>query len=78
MMKKYDDIAIRPYTHKELKALYDVSWMTLQHWLKPFEKEIGPKVGHYYNVKQVEVIFGRLGLPGNVSEEILSQSRQER
>ncbi len=29
-MKKYEDLAIRPYTHKELMVLYEVSWKTFQ------------------------------------------------
>lgn len=60
-MKK--NVITRPYMHKELAALYQVSWMTLRRWLRPFEPELGKKIGHYYNVKQVTIIFARLGLP---------------
>lgn len=54
---------IKPYTHKELAALYGVSWLTFQKWLKPFETEIGSKNGHFYSTRQVEIIFSKLGLP---------------
>lgn len=70
MMNKHNGIVIRPYTHKELAALYGVSWITFQKWLKPFESEIGLKNGHFYNTRQVEIIFEKLGLPSvHVSDE---------
>jgi hypothetical protein len=62
-----NDIIIRPYTHKELASLYGVSWVTLQKWLKPFEREIGHKIGHFYTTKQVEIIFEKLGWPKGLS-----------
>lgn len=63
VMNKHNGIVIRPYTHKELAALYGVSWLTFQKWLKPFEEEIGIKNGHFYNTRQVEIIFAKLGYP---------------
>jgi hypothetical protein len=61
-------VPIRAYTHKELAALYDVSWPTFQRWLEPHAEVIGPKLGHFYNAKQVESIFEKLGRPGNSSK----------
>ncbi len=54
---------IRSYSHKELAALYRVSWPTFQVWLKPFSDYIGKKVGYFYTIKQVEKIFESLGHP---------------
>ena len=31
--------------------------------LKPFEKEIGERVGWFYNVNQVRIIFEKLEVP---------------
>lgn len=56
-------IIIRPHTHAELALLYGVSWKTLQRWLKRYEKEIGPKIGHFYSANQVNVIFRFIGPP---------------
>jgi hypothetical protein len=64
-MFKRNGIPIRPYTHKELTTLYHVSWPTLQRWLKPFEDLIGEKNDHFYNAKQIEIIFENLGAPDN-------------
>jgi hypothetical protein len=70
MMNKQNEIAIKPYTHKELAVLYGVSWLTFQKWLKPFEAVIGMKNGHFYNTRQVEIIFEKLGFPSvNVPNE---------
>lgn len=62
-MRESNGIVIKRYTHKELANLYEVSWLTFQKWLKPFEKEIGLKTGHFYNSRQVETIFEKLGWP---------------
>jgi hypothetical protein len=58
------NITIRPYTHRELALLYGVSWKTFQRWLKPYEKQIGPKRGHFYSAGQVRIIFECIGPPG--------------
>jgi len=62
-MDKQHELTIRPYTHKELAVAYGVSWVTFRKWLKPYENEIGLKTGHFYNSRQVEIIFQRLGYP---------------
>jgi hypothetical protein len=59
-----DKIEIRPYTKKELAAIYQISPRSLSTWLKPFEVQIGQKMGKYYNVNQVRLIIDKLGLPG--------------
>jgi hypothetical protein len=69
MTNKHNGITIKPYTHKELAHLYGVSWLTFQKWLKPFEIDIGPKTGHFYNTRQIEVIFQKLGWPSSVLSE---------
>lgn len=62
-MEKHEELIIRPYTHKELSVFYGVSWKTLRTWLKPYATDIGPKSGHFYNYRQIEIIFERLGHP---------------
>jgi hypothetical protein len=57
---------IRPYKHNELTDLYGVSWKTLKRWLEPYKDAIGPRVGHYYSVNQVRIIFNRLGNPPGI------------
>lgn len=47
----------------ELAAMYGMDKRTLARWLKPFEKEIGPRLGYSYTPKQLQIIFKRLGKP---------------
>ena len=54
---------LRPYTHKELAQLYNVSWLTFQRWLKKVEDKIGKKTGHFYHIQQVLMIFKIYGIP---------------
>lgn len=62
-MDKPSFILLRPYTLKELCALYGVCRYTFNKWLKPFENEIGVRQGFYYSIHQVKVIFDKLGYP---------------
>ncbi|MFT3979453.1 MAG: MerR family transcriptional regulator [Ferruginibacter sp.] len=58
------DQQARPYTNKELAALYGVSTKTLRTWLLRHQQSIGPKSGRYFTSKQVRIIFDGLGEPG--------------
>lgn len=56
-------IPIKAYSMKEIAELYDVSRGTMRSWLIPFKNEIGLRRGHYFNPKQMKVIFEKLGIP---------------
>lgn len=56
---------IKPYSKKELAALYNIGTRSMDTWLKPFEKKIGKRNGWDYNVKQIRYIFNKLVLPGD-------------
>jgi hypothetical protein len=60
---------LRPHNLKELAALYCISPKTFRRWMRPFEHEIGKRVGYYYSIPQVRKIFSLLGLPGLLYEE---------
>lgn len=55
-------------TLRELATMYGVSVPTLKKWLKPHDEKIGVKVGWYYSVNQVKIIFESLGLPNRTIE----------
>ena len=57
---------LRPYTTKEIRALYGVSWETFKKWLVPFKDDIGERIGMTYTVKQVKVIIDKLGFPSKL------------
>lgn len=62
-MQKIVNIRIKPYTLNELAGIYEVDWRTLKKWLHSFEIEIGEKIGRFYTISQVEIIFDKLGYP---------------
>jgi len=57
---------VRPCTLRELAELYNVSYAVFKKHLKPIASEIGPRIGHYYMLKQVIIIIDFYGLPSDV------------
>ncbi len=64
---------IKAMNTKELANLYGVTRSILNTWLEPFRNEIGPRLGHYYTVKQMKIILDKLG-PYNLIGGILAAS----
>jgi uncharacterized protein YjcR len=60
-MKTTNGIEVKPYSIRELAAMYGISVNTFKKWVKPHNDEIGPKVGHFYNARQIELIFEKFG-----------------
>lgn len=58
-----DKVPLQPYTTDELALLYGITAKTFLRWLVPFEEAIGKKIGWYFNIRQVEIIFEKLGRP---------------
>ncbi len=56
-------IKLKPYSVKELSAIYEVNEQTFRNWLIPFKEELGERRGNFYTVNQVELIFKKLGVP---------------
>lgn len=59
-------IEIKPCNIKELALIYGVDRRTMSGWLKAHEAAIGEKLGRYYSVLQVKIIFQRLGIPSQI------------
>ena len=57
------EIVIRPCTHTRLAATYGVSPKVLRTWLRPWQKEIGPRQGYKYTLEQLFIIFDKIGWP---------------
>jgi len=62
-MSTTNEITIRPYTAKELAALYGVSTKTLRTWLLPHQAAVGEKISRYFTALQIRIIFEKLGAP---------------
>lgn len=54
---------IKPLNYKQLAAIYEVTHKTLKCWLDPFMEEIGEMRGKTFNLKQVRMIYEKLGEP---------------
>ena len=68
-MKEVNGTApIKPYTVKQLAEFYSVSEKTFRVWIneKEFSIELGIKAGHYFNIRQVKLIFDNFGHPTQV------------
>jgi phage antirepressor YoqD-like protein len=63
-----DAIEARPYSITELASLYKMTRKTMNKWLMPHAHLIGKRVGRFYNVKQVLLIFELIDLPCKVGD----------
>ncbi len=63
---KNGKLKVLPYSLVELATVYNVCDRTMKKWLKPFEAQIGPRLGRYYNICQVRTILEKLGLPAEI------------
>ena len=59
-------IELKPYTLKELAAIYGLTSKSFKGFIKDIEDEVGPRIGRYYTVVQVRVVFARKGIPGRL------------
>ncbi len=65
--KNDNQIMIKPYTQKELAAIYGVSAKTFRKWIRALDNEIGKRTGYYYSIEQIKIVFTRLQLPTTVT-----------
>ena len=63
---KEKTFVMKPYTRKEMRDFYGVSWFVFRKMMKQHEKEIGEEHGKFLTVKQVETVFKCLGTPRKV------------
>lgn len=54
---------ISPLNYKQLAAIYEVTHRTLKSWLEPFMDEIGEMRGRTFTLRQVRLIYEKLGEP---------------
>lgn len=57
------NLIIKPYHLKDLAVIFDVNSQTLRRWMSKYETELGPKIGKYYSIPQVECLIRYIGLP---------------
>jgi hypothetical protein len=57
---------IKAYTVKQLAEFFEVSDKIFRGWIKDIKEQVGVKRGHYYNIRQVKVIFDHMGIPAKL------------
>ena len=57
---------LKPYTLTELGYLYHADHRTVRKWIALFQEELGVKVGRYYTVNQMRIIFDNIGYPADI------------
>ena len=62
-------LVIKPYTTAELAPLFNMSSRTFRRNIAGIKDEIGVRRGHFYNIKQVEIIIAHMGRPYEVIEQ---------
>ena len=60
---KKEIFMLKPYSGKELRILYGITYKTFVKWLSPFKEQLGEAIGGIYNVNQVRLIIEKLGIP---------------
>jgi hypothetical protein len=63
LINKDGSISARPCSMNDFVTLYGVSDKTMRKWLSPFREELGGKKIYVYTVKQVNIVFAKLGKP---------------
>jgi hypothetical protein len=62
-------LVIKPYTTKELAPLYNMCSRTFRRNIAGIKEQLGERKGHFYNIKQVELIIAHMGRPYEVIEQ---------
>ena len=66
---KIKRIPLKAYTKKELRMFYGLSKRTFNEWLEQYKEELKVIKGYYLNVNQVQFIFEKFGVPGEIDVE---------
>jgi len=57
-------VEVKPYSTKELAALYGIGKDAMKTWLdKVREKILDEQLGRHWNIRQVKIIFEHFGHP---------------
>lgn len=64
-------VVIKPYSNKQLAQIFNVSESTHRRRMVKIKHHLGDRVGHFWNVKQVEQIMNLLdfGRPFEIIHE---------
>jgi hypothetical protein len=61
-------IEIKPYSTSELSNFYGISRRTFHRWMRHVASEVGTRMGRFYTIAQVKVIFEIFGNPNETRQ----------
>lgn len=73
-MKNKEGIMVQAYMPGELCRIYNISHPTFLKWVSSIESEVGIRIGQYYNIRQVEIIFKNFGVPYKIVDKLVLTS----
>jgi len=62
-------IVVKPYTNKDLGKMFNMSTRTLRRNIVGIKEQLGERRGHFWNIKQVEMIMAQIGRPYEIVEK---------
>lgn len=71
-------VQIKPYTGKELSVLFNMSKRTFNRNIKGIREQLGIRIGHYWNIHQIELIIAHMGRPYQVIELEIPDKQKEK
>ncbi len=70
-------IEVKPYTNKDLGKLYNMTSRTLRRNIVGIKEKLGERRGHFWNIKQVEMIMAQIGRPYEIIEKKTDEESTE-
>lgn len=67
---KVKTVPLKSYTIKEIRELYGISARTWREWIRDYRKEINIGKSLVLTIKQVQFIFEKFGVPGEIEVEM--------
>ena len=64
------ELVVKPYTTKDLAPLYNMSTRTFLRNIEGIKDKLGARKGHFYSIKQVEIIIEHMGIPISLLKKI--------
>jgi len=58
---KNTEKSVKAATNKQLAEKYGIPEKTMRAWIDPIRCEVGPRIGHHYTPKQVDIIDKHVG-----------------
>lgn len=59
---------VKPYTIQELSKMYNMCSRTFRRNIAGIQSQLGKRRGHFYSIKQIELIIAHMGRPYEVIE----------